>query len=205
MRIAPDALTRAEVPIAPTIAPAASLYWQLAQSEPVRRELADTFLEELGVRTVLQPDDLMTGEPRMPTPEQRADYRALCRWTLALLSANGRARAVFSPLELRDGGTVIPEWTRRYSRLLELTAAVSPHASLRVLAARLRSARKGLEPRMMIRPLHVITMAAAYHVRVGTTSARDAEECLTELTEHLPHYCACRVAGVGALALMAEV
>jgi hypothetical protein len=205
VRIAPQTLTHTEVPIAPMIAPAASLFWLLAQSEAVRRELADTFLEELGVRAVLQPDDLIGGEPRMPTPEQRADYRALCRWTLALLSANGRARAVFSPLELPDGATLIPEWTRRYSRLLELTEAVAPHAPLRGLAARLRSARKGLEPRMLIRPFHVITMAAAYHVWVGTTAARDAEDCLIELTEHLPHYCACRVAGVGALALMAEV
>lgn len=205
VRIAPQTLTRAEEPIAPMIAPAPSLFWLLAQPEPVRRDLAATFLDELGVRGTLQPEDIMGGEPRKPSQEQRADYKALCRWTLALLSANGRARAVFSPLELHDGGTLIPEWTRRYSKLLELTESVSPHAPLRMLAARLRSARKSLEPHMLIRPFHLITMSAAYHVWVGTSAARSAEECLVELSEHLPHYFACRVAGVGALALMAEV
>ena len=152
----------------------------------------------------MSPDDLIGGEPRKPTAAQLPVYRALCGATLSLVSANGRARAVFSPLVVTDGGTLIPDWIRRFAPLLELPEQSTAPVPVLALDRALRSGRRALEKGMHIRPFHLITMAAAYHLWVGSASARQAEECLMELTRHLANYAACRLAGVGVLALMGD-
>jgi hypothetical protein len=206
MRLSPQALIASEYPVSPTIAPAAALFWIGAQDRSVRRELARTFLDELGVRGVLKPSDIIGGEPMRPSPAQLADYRALCRATIALLSANGRARAVFSPLLLPNGVTLIPEWTARYAALLEVPDLAVTPASFRALARELSGGLHEImrTSSLRLRPFHLVTMAAAYHLWIRSASARSAEQCLLELTKHLTNYCACRLAGIGALALMGD-
>jgi hypothetical protein len=206
IRLAPQALATAASPVSPTIAPAAALYWLCAQDLPVRRELAGTFLAELGVRGVLKPGDIVGGEPMRPSPAQLADYRSLCRATIALLSPNGRARAVFSPFALPNGQTLIPDWTTRFGLLLDLPEPAATPTAMRALDLELRGGRREIlqSPSKRLRAFHLVTMAAAYHLWIRSASARQAEQCLLELTRHLGNYCASRLAGVGALALVGD-
>jgi hypothetical protein len=102
--------------------------------------------------------------------------------------------------------TLIPDWTARYSALLELPEPAETPAPMRALDIELRQGRREIMQTsgLRLRPFHLVTMAAAYHLWIRSGSARQAEQILLELTEHLANYCACRLAGVGALALMGE-
>ncbi|MEI6321375.1 MAG: hypothetical protein WCS09_22905, partial [Pseudomonadota bacterium] len=139
-------------------------------------------------------------------PAQLADYEALCKATIALLSPNGRARAVFSPVTLPNGMTLIPDWTTRYASLLDLPDPAATPASMRALNLELRIGRREImrASGLQLRPFHLVTLSAAYHLWTGSAAARQAEQCLLELTQKLTNYCACRLAGVGALAIIGE-